>query len=211
MMSKCTNLDLKDAACLCIVRNLQHPTCRPTTYSMQLMMVNPLKKNFSRLPASRHCKSTKQSTQQCHQANEGQSGLEGERALALGALGPLRSKKKLAGEKCPEIQILSNEEKEKWIEDYIERETTGARNRVKDSEAAVLQDLDDITHDEFTGLTSRETEMTIEEMVVAIGNSLSDLPSSDDGEDVEDEDGHVTQQGKLSEDDEPGWVMGTMI
>jgi len=46
------------------------------------------------------------------------------------------------------------------------------------------------------------------EMLDAIRDSLSDVASSDveeDGEDNED-----TEQGKLSEDDEPGWVMGTI-
>jgi len=47
-------------------------------------------------------------------------------------------------------------------------------------------------------------------MLVAIGDSLSDLASSDDGEDREDEDDEETEQGKLSEDDEPGWLMGTI-
>jgi hypothetical protein len=36
----------------------------------------------------------------------------------------LRSKKKLAAENKPEMHFLSTEEKEKWIEDYVERETT---------------------------------------------------------------------------------------
>jgi len=48
------------------------------------------------------------------------------------------------------------------------------------------------------------------EMLVAIGASLSDIVSSDDGEDGEDEYDQETEQGKLSEDDEPGWVMGTI-
>jgi len=46
--------------------------------------------------------------------------------------------------------------------------------------------------------------------MVAIRNSLSDLVNSEDGEDREDEDEKKTEQGKLSEDDEPGWVMGTI-
>jgi len=46
-------------------------------------------------------------------------------------------------------------------------------------------------------------------MLAAIGDSLSDPASSDDGENGEDEDVEETEQGKLSEDDEPGWVMGT--
>jgi hypothetical protein len=66
-----------------------------------------------------------------------------------------------------------------------------------------------LSHAEIAGLTSREPEQTFEEMMAAIGDSLSDLASSDDGEDGEDED-EATEQGKLSDDDEPGWVMGTI-
>ena len=67
-----------------------------------------------------------------------------------------------------------------------------------------------MTHAELTGLTSRKPEKMFEEMLVAIGDSLSDLAISDDGEDGEDKDDEETMQGKLSEDDEPGWVMGTI-
>jgi len=66
-----------------------------------------------------------------------------------------------------------------------------------------------MTHAEIAGLTPREPEKTFEEMMAAIGDSLSDLASSDDGEDGEDED-EERELGKLSEDDEPGWVMGTI-
>jgi hypothetical protein len=47
-------------------------------------------------------------------------------------------------------------------------------------------------------------------MIVAIGDSLSDLASSDDGEDWNVEDDEEREQGKLSEEDKPGWVMGTI-
>jgi len=47
-------------------------------------------------------------------------------------------------------------------------------------------------------------------MLVAIGDSLSDLASSDDGEDGEVDGDEETEQGKLSEDEEHGWVMGTI-
>jgi hypothetical protein len=50
----------------------------------------------------------------------------------------------------------------------------------------------------------------IEEMLVAIGDSLSDLVNSDNGDNGENEDDEETEQGKLSEDDERGWVMGTI-
>jgi len=121
--------------------------------------------------------------------------LEAERVRALGALRSLRSKEQLAAEKRRETHFLNNEEKEKWIEDYVERETGGARKRVEDAEAAVQQEQDDMTHAEITRLTSREPKMTIEEMLVAIGDSLSDLACSEDGEDGEDEDDEETEQG----------------
>jgi hypothetical protein len=116
---------------------------------------------------------------------------------------------KLAAEKRRETHFLSNEENEKWIEDFVERETAGARKRVEDTEAAVQQEQDDMAHTEIAGLTTKEPENMFRNMIAAIGDSLSDLASSDDGENREDED-EETEQGKLSEDDEPGWVMGTI-
>jgi hypothetical protein len=47
-------------------------------------------------------------------------------------------------------------------------------------------------------------------MLVAIRASLIDLASSDDGEHGEDEHDEETKQRKLSEDDEPRWLMGTI-
>jgi len=108
------------------------------------------------------------------------------------------------------MHFLSNEEKEKWIEDHVERETAGARKQVEDTEAAVQQEQDNMTHADIAGLTSRQPERTFEEMQVAMGYSLSDLACSDDGEAGEDEDDEETEQGKLSEDDKAGWVMGTI-
>jgi hypothetical protein len=136
--------------------------------------------------------------------------LEAERVLALGALYSLRSKKKLAAEKRPETHIPSNQGTEIWIEDYVERETAVARKRVEDAEAAVYQELDNMTHADILGLTCREPETTFEEVLVAIGDSMSDLAISDDGENGEDEDNEETEQCKLSKDDEPGWGKSTI-
>ena len=58
---------------------------------------------------------------------------------AIGALNRLRSEKKLPAEKRRESHFLSNHEREKWIEDYVERETAGESNRVEYAEAPVLQ------------------------------------------------------------------------
>jgi len=89
-------------------------------------------------------------------------------------------------------------------------ETAGARKRDEDAEAAVQQEKDDMTHAKLPGMTFRTPEKMFQEMLIAIGDSLSDLASSNDGEDGEDEDDEEPEQGKLSEDDKPGWVMGTI-
>jgi len=67
-----------------------------------------------------------------------------------------------------------------------------------------------VTQAEIVGLKSRESEKTFQEILVAIGASRSDLASSDDWEDGEDQDDEKSEQGKLSKDEEPGWVMGTI-
>jgi len=77
-------------------------------------------------------------------------------------------------------------------------------------EAAVQEEQHDTTKAENAGLTNREPENTLQEMMVAIRDSLSDLASSDNGEDGDDADDEETEQGQLSEDDEPGWVMDTI-
>jgi len=108
------------------------------------------------------------------------------------------------------MDFLSNGEKEKWIQDHVERETAGARKQVEDTDTVVQQGQEDTRKAENDRLTNRESEKTFQEMKVAIVDCLSDLGSSDDGEDGEDEDDEETKQGQLSEDDEPGWVMGTI-
>jgi len=93
----------------------------------------------------------------------------------------------------------------------VERETVVARKRVEDAETAIKQRQENMSNVEKAGLTTREPEKTFEEMLNAIGDSLSNLASSDNEEDAEDEEeDDDTEQGKLSEDDEPGWVMGTI-
>jgi len=107
--------------------------------------------------------------------------------------------------------LLSNEEKEKWIEDEVDRETAGARKRVEDPETAIMQQQEDMSNAKKEQSTTRKPETIFKEMLNAIGDSLSDLASSEDAEDVEDEDDEEdTELGKLREDDEPGWVMGTL-
>jgi len=94
----------------------------------------------------------------------------------------------------------------------VERETAVARKRVEDTETAIKQEQDDMRNAEKAGLTTTTPETTFEEMVNVIGDSLSNLSSSDDGEDGKDEDDGEEDPvgGKFSEYDEPGWVMGTI-
>jgi hypothetical protein len=172
-------------------------------------MVNVLKKIFSPLPAGKYGKSTTMSTGRRHQTNKGTSGLVAERVRALGGLRILRSKKKLVAEKRQETHFLSNEEREKWIEDFVERETAVARKRVQDTETAIMQDMTTAANG---GVTTGKPKTTFEEMSNAIGVSRSDLASSDDEQDGKDEedDEENTELGKISDDEEPGWVMDTI-
>ena len=84
--------------------------------------------------------------------------------------------------------------------------------RVEDAEKAIKQEQEGMRNAGNTGLTTTKPETTFEEMLNAMGDSLSDFASSDDREDVEDEDDHEEdpELGKVSEDDEPGGVMGTI-
>jgi len=98
--------------------------------------------------------------------------------------------------------FLSNEEKHQWIEDYEERETAVARKRVEDTETAIKQKQENMSNVEKAGLTTREPEKTFEKMLNAIGDSLSNLASSENEDDAEDEEeDDDTEHGKLSEDD----------
>ena len=172
--------------------------------------MNPLKKNFLQLPAGKYGKSTKRSPWERYQVNESKSGSEAERVQALGALRSLRSKKKLVAEKWQETEFLCNKEEEKWNEDYVEIETAGARQQVEDTEAAIRQEQEDTETAANMGWRTREPEKMCPEMMIAIGDSLSDIASSNDEEDGEDENDEETEQGKLSKDDKPSWVMGTI-
>jgi hypothetical protein len=148
-------------------------------------------------------------TRRRHQATEGKSGLVAERVRALGALRSLRSKKKRAAEKYEDTHILIHKENTKWIEDFAERETAVARQLVQDAETAIMQDS---TTAQNVGAITGMPNTMFEAMLNAIADSLRDLASSDDEQDGEDEedDEEDTVLGKLSDDDEPGRVMGTI-
>ena len=74
---------------------------------------------------------------------------------------------------------------------------------------AVLQEQGQQRKDDNPGLATRDLKKTSQKMMVAVGDGLSDLASSENGEEGEHKDDEKTEQGQLSKDDEPGWVMGT--
>jgi len=76
--------------------------------------------------------------------NQGKPGLDAERFRAVGAVRSLQSKKRPAAGTCQKTHFLSNKEKKKWIEDYVDRETAVARKLVKDAETATEQVQDEM-------------------------------------------------------------------
>jgi hypothetical protein len=165
-------------------------------------MDNAPKKNVSPLLVGKYGKSTKKSTCRRHRVNEGKIGWMAKMVSELGELRSLRSKKKLAAENRQEMHFWRNQAKEKLIKDFVERETTVARKQVKDAGPAIMQDM---TTAQNGGVTPRKVETTFDEMMNAIGPSLSNLASSDaeqDGE-AEEDDEEDTELGKPSDDDEP--------
>jgi len=110
------------------------------------------------------------------------------------------------------MQFLSNKENEESSEDYVDRETAVARQHVQDAETVVMNEQESMRNTEKVGSTTRKPENTFQEMLNAIGQSLSNLARSNDEQDVEVEtdDEEDTERGKLSKDDERGGVMGTI-
>jgi len=85
-----------------------------------------------------------------------------------------------------------------------------ARKRVEDAQIAIRKEPKDMISADNVGLTTREPKSLFEEMMIAIGDSLSDVPSSDHQDDGDDEDDEDTELCKLSQDDEHSWVVGTI-
>jgi hypothetical protein len=80
------------------------------------------------------------------------------------------------------MHLLSNEDQAKWIKEYVERDTAGARTRVEDAETTIRQEQEDTDTAENSGLTTKEPEKGFNKRMVTIGDSLSDIASSNDGE-----------------------------
>jgi len=68
------------------------------------------------------------------------------------------------------------------------------------------QEQEEMRSVDIMGMTARKAKKAVAEMLNAIGNS----DAVEDGDD-EDDDYQDSEPGKLSEDDEPGAVMGTIF
>jgi len=68
------------------------------------------------------------------------SGLEEESVRALGALHSLQSKKKCVVGKQGEMHLLIDEEKEEWVQDYVDTQAFVARTWGENSETAIKQE-----------------------------------------------------------------------
>jgi len=118
--------------------------------------------------------------------NEGKSSLVEEMVRALEALHSGGSKMTLSVQTRWETHFVSQQEKEKWIKEYVVRETAVARKLVQDAETGIIQEPEDMRNAESVGSTSRKLEKTSEEMFNAIGDSLSNYASSVDEDDWDD-------------------------
>ena len=82
---------------------------------------------------------------------------------------------------------------------------------MEDAEEVIRQEQEDTETAQNVGLRTAQPEKTFQEMMIAIGDSLSDFASSNDEDDGENEYDEEIEQGKRSKDDEPRWVMGKIF
>jgi hypothetical protein len=172
-------------------------------------------KNYSALPAGKFCKSDKRSTVRGHKANQGKSGVEAERERALGAFHSLRFKNHHSAGLRSDIQFFDKEEKNKGIQEFVEKEMAAARQRVAKAEVAVERERERAEDMEMKRLAAGPTKMCFREMMEAMGENVEDVMTSDeDGDDEEEDDEDDKDDAKLSDDDdnehERNWVVGTI-
>ena len=94
----------------------------------------------------------------------------------------------------------------------MDRETAVGWKLLEDADEAIMQEQEHMGNVEKAWSATTMSEITLKEVLNAIGDSLSDVASSDavdDGEDEDDDEGD-TGLCKLSEDDQPSWELGSM-
>jgi hypothetical protein len=154
------------------------------------------KKNLKPLPAGKHGKSKKASTLRRHRCNEGKSAHEAERIRALNALRSLRSKKRLAAAKKKEVKDMDEEERGRWIDDYVEKETRVARQRVEAADAAVKADMEKV----YDPKTVDEPKKTFQELLALVGDDIDNVVPSDDDDDWDDSEEDSDEEAEEDDD-----------
>jgi hypothetical protein len=82
-----------------------------------------------------------------------------------------------------------------WIEDHVERETAAARQRVEAVDEDIRHEQDDTEIAGNMVLMTGASDKMFHQLMVALGDSLSDIATSDDEEDWEDENEEEIAQG----------------
>jgi len=94
----------------------------------------------------------------------------------------------------------------------VDQETAVARKWVQNAATAIVKEQEHMRTVEKAQSTTTKPDRTFENMLNSIIDSVSDLATSQDEENREDEDDDEegSELGKLSEDDESSWMMGTI-
>jgi hypothetical protein len=94
----------------------------------------------------------------------------------------------------------------------VHRKPTVERQEVDDAETTNNWRLENMRMAGKAGLKMRKPEKTFQDLCYPIGDSRSNRTSADDEEAVKNKEDYEedTIVGKLSQDDEPGWVIGTI-
>jgi len=135
------------------------PSCCPN-----LTMVNAQKTNLLPQPVGISSKLTNLSTRRHHLVNENKSCFNAEWVWTLGALRSIKFSTMLTAVKWWQMHVLSNKEKEKWIEGYVDRDPAVERQRVQDTETGTMQEQKDNRNAEKVRSTTRKPDTAFEEM-----------------------------------------------
>src|SRR6187551_3430319 len=145
-------------------------------------MVDLPKKNYNPLPTGKFGRLDNPATLKRHRTNSGKSGVESERIRAHNSLHSLKYKKRRKAAESNEIRFMTKKEREKWIENYVERETATARKRAEEADSAWEREKERLAAEEtvMDQPTAVGSKKTFEEMLKDIGDSIEDLATSDE-------------------------------
>jgi hypothetical protein len=110
-----------------------------------------------------------------------------------------------------ETHRLSNSQNKSFFTDSVEQPTAGAKKQLEHTNTVIMEEQEDLSDAQNKQSITRKLQIRFEKMLNAIGDSLSNLPNPDVEEDRYDKEDEVdTELGKLSDDDELGWVICTI-